>query len=209
MSLAEFLEKQQKPTLFDWADMSNADFGKVRSGLTDAIKHFEPNYRELHKDVIDNLTRYLMRSDDFTGDLNKGLMLMGQTGTGKTLMLSAFALMMKYVHRKNLKIKTGFEIEQLMRSTSQQPVEFGYSCFGIDDLGEEHDSVKVYGTEISVGIELLTIRHKEFMQKGSLTFCTTNCNREDLKAKYGPRIDSRIDEMFNVIPVTGKDNRKK
>jgi DNA replication protein DnaC len=208
MSLAEFLNQLPKPTQFEWVDMSTADFSKVREGLTDAIKYYQPKYKETHPKVIDQLTHYLMRSDKFQGDLNKGLILLGTTGTGKTLMLSAFALMMKYIHRKVLKIRSGIELEQIMRENADTMTSFKYTCFGIDDLGEEHDSVKVYGTEIHTGIELLTLRHKEFMNKGSLTFCTTNLDRTRLAEKYGARIDSRIDEMFNIIPVVGKDHRR-
>lgn len=208
MSLADFLKEQPKPVQFEWADMSNAKFEPVRSGLIDAIKHYQPNYSESHPKVIDQLTLYLMRSDKFEGDLNKGLVIYGPTGTGKTLTLQGFSLMMKYIHRKSLKIRSGIEIEKIMRDYTDEMRVFGYSCFGVDDLGEEHNSVKVYGTEINVGIEVLTMRHKAFIEKGYLTFCTTNLNRESLAEKYGPRIDSRLSEMFNFIVMKGKDHRR-
>jgi DNA replication protein DnaC len=80
--------------------------------------------------------------------------------------------------------------------------------FGIDDLGEEHSSIKRYGTEINVGIDTLTQRHQLYTNKGYLTFATSNLNAEMMAKKYGKRIESRMHEMFNIIGVTGNDLRK-
>jgi|14BtaG_2_1085337.scaffolds.fasta_scaffold06308_2 hypothetical protein len=212
MSLSEYLTKQWKPKSIEWANMSNADFDSVKKGFEDCVKHLEPNYKESHPEVVDQLVYFVMRSDKFKQDLNKGFILLGPTGTGKTLLLQAFRLFMRYVHKKGFSVYTGIEIEKIYRgdkvSLEKLSMSAEYCFFGFDDLGEEHSVVKIYGSEVNVGLETLMDRHKEFMNKGYLTFCTTNLDRDALKIKYGPRIDSRIDEMFNIIPVVGKDHRR-
>ena len=106
-------------------------------------------------------------------------------------------------------IYSGNDIEKAFRNETDIESKINQKMFGIDDLGEEHDKVKVYGTDINVGIELLSSRYNLMMKNGSLTFVTTNLTRKMLLNKYGARIDSRIDEMFNVFTMTGKDMRKK
>jgi hypothetical protein len=122
--------------------------------------------------------------------------------------------MMGYTNKFKFNIFTGFEMERLYQLDSNHsdvyPLESALQSkmFGIDDLGEEHSSIKRYGTEINVGIDTLTQRHQLYTNKGYLTFATSNLNAEMMAKKYGKRIESRMHEMFNIIGVTGNDLRK-
>ena len=116
---------------------------------------------------------------------------------------------MGYLHRFRFLIYSGNEIEKAFRNETEIESQLTQKMFGIDDLGEEHNKVKVYGTDINVGVEVLSNRYNLMIKNGSLTFATTNLTRAMLLKKYGARIDSRIDEMFNVFTVTGDDLRKK
>lgn len=173
-----------------------------------------PGYKDTHPEITKQLISYIMRSKQCTLDLNKGLLLIGPTGTGKTRTMQTLSAVIGFLQEFRFKIYSGNDMERAFRlqegNSERVNLESALrqKMFGIDDLGEEHDSVKVYGTNINVGIEALTIRYNEQMSRGSLTFATTNLDRAALKRKYGARIDSRIDEMFNVIFITGKDLRK-
>lgn len=173
-----------------------------------------PGWRDVHPAITEQLLSYVMRSPKFKWNLNKGIMFVGPTGTGKTRYLQTLALAFGIFHRFKFEIFSGIEIERAFRKPENAPermaVEKGLDAkmFGVDDLGEEHDTVRVFGTKINVGEECLTLRYNAQMARGSLSFVTTNLDRNALRSKYGPRIDSRIDEMFNVIYIKGEDLRK-
>ena len=69
--------------------------------------------------------------------------------------------------------------------------------------------MKVMGTDIDVGVEILGSRSLEFISSGSITIGTSNLPITKLGLKYGARIESRAFEMFNIYPLEGTDMRKK
>lgn len=199
--------KSERPTL-DWKVVPE-QVG-VREALVMALRAEEPRYVEQFPKVITHLAYYIKRDSRFEGDLNKGIILSGNTGSGKTLLMSAFQKVMRYVHKFGYKTYTGKQMEHIYRKEGVRLEELekalDYQCFGFDDIGEEHDHVMVYGSKINVGIDVLTHRHLQ-VKKGFLTFGTTNLNKEKFDTKYGDRLKSRRHEMFSWITMTGKDNR--
>ncbi len=177
-------------------------------------KKYPLGWIDKHPEVTDKIVRYCIQSEKFDGDLSKGIILMGSTGVGKTVYLNALSLMMGYSNQFRFKIYTGFEMERVYQldvsHSDVYPLDKALKSkmFGMDDIGEEHASIKRYGTEINVGIDTLTQRHQLCVNKGYVTFATTNLNADMIAKKYGARIESRIHEMFNMIGVTGKDLRK-
>ncbi len=190
----------------------DSKFEGAKHAFIQCCKSVVPTWQET--EITNDLVNYCIQSDKFSGDTSKGLLFMGSTGTGKTVYLKALSLMLGYSNNFKFKIYTGFEMERLYQldpndgDVFQLQSALKSKMFGIDDLGEEHTSIKRYGTEINVGIDTLTQRHQLFTDKGYLTFATTNLNAEMIGKKYGARIESRIYEMFNLIGVKGKDRRK-
>ena len=212
--ISEYLEKVGAKHRYQLKQYEADKFEGAKSAFIQCCKSIVPNWRDLNSELTDNLVHYCMQSSEFKGDTSKGLLFMGSTGTGKTVYLKALALMMGYSNQFKFKIYTGWEMEKvyLGEPTSQDTfsLETGLNAkmFGIDDIGEEHATVKRYGTEINVGVEALTHRHLRYTDKGYLTFATTNLNAEMFSRKYGGRIESRIHEMFNLVIVNGNDLRK-
>lgn len=214
--ISEYLEqiKRNDKGRLTLRKYDDSKFESARASFCECCKSVVRNWKDINPKVTDQIVYYVLRSDKFDGDLEKGLLLMGQTGVGKTVYLKALSLFMGYAQKFRFRIFTGFEMEriyQLDKSHSDvYPLEQALKnkMFGIDDLGEEHSSIKRYGTEINVGIDTLTQRHQMFTNKGCLTFATTNLNADMIGQKYGSRIESRAHEMFNFIGVKGKDLRK-
>ena len=215
MDFQQYLDAIEKPKKSVFSkNYSPEQLSSIHKMWIDGMRKQIPNYQESHQEETLELVKYIMRIGSKMS-LNKGVLLIGATGTGKTRIMNNISMLIGFLHRFRFKIYSGNEMEKCFRQNEGSPgrsileTAIKQKMFGIDDLGEEHNSVKVFGTEINVGVEVLSTRYNEYIKNGSLTFCTTNLNRNDLLNKYGRRIDSRIDEMFNVIYINGTDFRKK
>lgn len=143
-------------------------------------------------------------------DLNKGILLNGPVGCGKTsfmTLLKHFAYIeTNYLIKSTRNISTEFNLEGY--STIHK---YGKSnkiyCF--DDLGIENN-MKHFGNECNTIAEILLHRYDLLMHQGIITHATTNLNANELEKLYGNRVRSRLRSMFNLIafPQTATDKRK-
>jgi DNA replication protein DnaC len=170
-------------------------------------------YKPLHESILKELALYAIRDKSFKGNLNKGILIIGDVGSGKTFVMEAFCKLLCAMHRTPVfetssrdiakKYRKGSEtMFSLEDEISRSPIMF------IDDLADEVDSSKVFGTEIFVGYEVLSTRYDVWINEGFITLATSNLDRKNLLLKYGKRIDSRIEQMFNVVVLDGIDLRK-
>ena len=131
-------------------------------------------------------------------DTNKGLLLSGPVGCGKTSLMKLLPYLAP--HKTNYEIiptrnivfnfnATGFEVLEKYNDTKNY-------CF--DDLGVEPTGCH-YTKECNVMGEILLSRYDLFKTKNVKTHITTNLNAEELEARYGERVRSRLREMMNVI----------
>lgn len=138
-------------------------------------------------------------------DLNKGIILSGPVGCGKT---SIMHLIKPFIPSKyDYKIKStrevsfefakrGYEALNLytQKATNQSRLT-GY-CF--DDLGAEQQ-IKHFGNDCNVMAEVLISRYEQFVENKSVTHITTNLTASELENLYGNRLRSRMRSMFNLI----------
>ncbi len=209
MKLSEYLSKVESKTL---VSLETLDVDYVKKVWIQINKSQLDNWKATNKEVNRQMVNYLSRSENFKGDLGKGIMIIGENGTGKTRMLKALSLSMGYLHNFKFKIYSGLEIEDAYKNGGDVlallEAAMNQKMFGFDDLGEEHDLIKVYGTDINVGVEVISRLYNRKIDVGCIPFATTNLTLDMLSKKYGARIESRIHEMFNVIYLIGKDLRK-
>lgn len=166
----------------------------------------------------------------FSGDaeskfpLNKGLLLYGPTGTGK----SFFFKVMSFV---NNGCKTGNEfvslpVEKLNSGFAQSGYEY-FSISGIDfdplnryrlslnsfhflldDFGLLESVVNFYGSNVDLVLSFIQRRYSCFVDNSILTHLTTNIKPEMFRERYGDAVASRINQMFTYVPLLGSDYRK-
>ncbi len=155
---------------------------------------------------VENKTSTVVNDYSFS----KGVMLLGNVGCGKTTMFNTV-----------LDVLRGFQMGFLIHSCLD--VEEGFAKSGyeslenygkpytkaFDDLGFD-DVVKFYGNEERIMIRVIEKRHRLFIDSNVITHFTTNLGGEEIKARYGDRIHSRLKEMCNIITFgkNAKDRRK-
>lgn len=138
-------------------------------------------------------------------DLQKGILLSGPVGCGKTTLTSLMKFVAKDPNKFIMKscrdisfefIEDGFSvIHKYSRGALYQYLPRNY-CF--DDLGVE-SSLKYYGNECNVMAEILLTRYDLFIAQNLITHVTTNLSASEIEESYGNRIRSRMREMFNLI----------
>lgn len=80
--------------------------------------------------------------------------------------------------------------------------------FVFDDLGAENIPVLHFGNSMNVMESILMDRYELFTDLGIRTHLTTNIvEGEMIEEIYGPRVRSRMREMFNIIDLEGQDRR--
>ena len=60
-----------------------------------------------------------------------------------------------------------------------------------------------------IHIDYLIILCLQFISKGTITHITSNLTLSGIKKRYGPRVEDRFIEMFNIIELGGDSRRHK
>lgn len=142
-------------------------------------------------------------------DLNKGILLSGPVGCGKTSLMKLIRYITPHypayqmIPTRNVTFAfnhIGYKIIEDYGNTQ-------FFCF--DDLGVEPIG-RHYGKDCNVIGEVLLSRHDLFIEHKRKTHCTTNLNAQELEERYGNRVRSRMRELFNLIGFdkSSKDKRK-
>lgn len=148
-----------------------------------------------------------------SGKHKTGLLIYGAAcGTGKTTLANAMCNLVNYlfdsVYSQDRKTVYRTSAINLVKMYSNNPEQYkrmvSQELLFVDDLGTEPVNIKIYGNEFSPVTELLYNRYD--WQRW--TIVTSNLSDEQLKERYGTRIDDRLREMFDRILFQGNSYRK-
>ena len=159
--------------------------------------------------VIEQLYYFATCDPSFAGDLNRGILLQGKYGCGKTVLLETYALLHNHIVRKfslNYPLLSFIKAVELQEQIRKQSVNmFVRKPLIIDEFGRESKTVQDYGNITRPLSELLSLRS----DAGTLTHGTTNFILNTLSSDefYGGMIGDRLKTMFNFITLHGESRR--
>lgn len=184
---------------------------------------YGPNYTitDMDRPIVTQLLSYFLRDEAVATsqniDLNKGILLMGPIGCGKTSLMNIMRGLSQPCYKPVMK-----SCREISHEFSEQGYEiigkysrhafFAYTniplvhCF--DDLGMESPIV-YWGNNINVLGEILACRYDLFISHKMISHATTNLNSDDLEENYGNRLRSRMREMFNLIIFDSQSSDKR
>jgi len=153
--------------------------------------------------------------------LQKGLMMYGPIGCGKTTILELFhrnsfqsyviAPCRDVVNEYNTGGPEALERYKHPLKTARKDLYFGQSELALvfDDLGTEPEGAH-FGKKINVMEDVLMSRYQNYELRGPMTHLTLNIIPDEIEERYGARLRSRMREMFNIIPFPedAPDRRK-
>jgi DNA replication protein DnaC len=201
--------------------MSQYDYQEVILWLEKrGVELYGNNFKILETDhpIIHKLLAYFLHDEitcfQLNIDLNKGILLSGPVGIGKTSLMNLMKTLTATDHKFYIKpcrdisyefIQDGYEVIQKYSKGKLYP-DPKTICF--DDLGTENN-IKYFGNECNVMAEILLSRYDLFIARKIITHITTNLSATEIESAYGNRVRSRLRSMVNLISFdkTTKDKR--
>ena len=222
MNASDFLESlKPKPYL----EFKEYNFTQRFSSMEKIAGVVCPGFEltEHNRNLYENGVRYMAGDPESKFPLNKGLLLFGPPGTGKSLFFKIMNLL-----NSGTKGQNGFTtiaINQMIDGIaknglnyfSQAGITFPNHVYGfdsskkhlfLDDLCLSSDSVNYFGNTIDLVFNFIQRRYIAYTDNSILTHITTNLKPNLFKEHYGEAVFSRMNQMFHPLPLMGKDFRK-
>ena len=159
--------------------------------------------------VIKKLITYAIRDEEAAVqmqiNINKGLILSGPVGCGKTSLMFLLNYFFQSGHVYKMKpcrdiafefASKGYDALKPFTKIGDKQTRINTFCF--DDLGTEKQ-IKHFGNECNVMAEILLTRYDHYLYNKTMTHITTNLSASELETLYGDRVRSRMRQMFNLV----------
>lgn len=174
---------------------------------------------ETDNEIIYKLIAYFLKDEQachqFNIDLEKGILLTGPIGCGKTSLMNLMKYLTATEHKFYVKpcrdisfefIQDGYQI--IHKYSIGKLYQSEPRTYFFDDLGTENN-LKYFGNECNVMAEIILSRYDLFISKKLKTHITTNLSASEIETHYGNRVRSRLREMVNLIAFekTAQDKR--
>lgn len=145
---------------------------------------------------------YLTGNTACEWNIHAGIILAGNKGCGKTLMLSALLGVANKLCIRQTKIYHVTDLCNEIKSSGFD--KFRKEPLMIDEFGRENAEQKDFGNIIKPMTDLICARYNV----GSRTFMTTNFPYAILESKYEQFVIDRLREMCTFVALKGDSRRK-
>lgn len=187
-----------------------------------------------NNEVIETLMYYFSHHSKFLEskniisgkpNFNKGILLMGNVGSGKTLLMEIFKRCVSQVtapfmdgqksfstiYAKDLPYLVESEGLAAMKKYTEKYIKLNgatvNNIINIEDIGAEKKEKHMnYGSQYDLIDHLIDVRNRLCVYNNIATHCTTNLDAKALLALYDERFVSRLYDTFNIILVGSTTN---
>lgn len=201
-------EKTTQENISNW----KLDAAEVYSDLLDEISEVLNKrgsnliLNERNKRVIGQIALWYSCDPRFKGSLEKGLMIRGNVGTGKSVIVEALCNLI--LERENIKpyfIHVSELQDLYIRNDFEEIDKVKNRRYAIiDDVGVEAVEAKSYGNVKEPFNDVFDYRYRN----DKLTIITTNLTPSEIEETYGTRIIDRFRECMNDLILDGESFRK-
>ena len=153
--------------------------------------------------------------------IHKNILLIGEPGTGKTMIMQIFADYLRITENENRfqnismtqlmnYYKINGHIDRYTFNELADPKAYEGSPFNVclNDLGLMTEAQKSFGTTLTqVTDEFLFARYEIYQQYNKRYHITSNLTVKDLKGRFEDRLIDRF-KSFNIIELRGESRRK-
>lgn len=158
----EKMRRRRLPLPLTYVDFQSlfCEFGTICLHSRNQAKEFIIDKN--NEPMIEQLYCYITNDSTFAGDLDKGIMLQGKYGCGKTILLETYSLLHNHVVRKFSLNQPLFKfiksVELQEQIVKQSASVFAQRPLIIDEFGRESKTVQDYGNVSRPISELLSLR---------------------------------------------------
>lgn len=179
-----------------------------------------PGYvvRDDQRMILNDIVHWALK--DYHGNLDpdRGLLLWGDIGTGKSTLLRVVRQFCNEVHPPRDGMRYWFRMTNVIdicAEFSDESRDGGYYALqtyitssrqAFDELGSETIPTGRWGNFENVMQYVLQRRYD--LRDNQFTHATTNLSLQQLSQVYSPRIYDRCKEMFNFVEIRGNTFRK-
>ena len=147
--------------------------------------------------------------------LDKGILIIGEYGSGKTLILE-FLKKVKGTFNIAGRHTNAYEICREYETEQRQKDYAGYQdlvkskCLFIDEVGDEPIVSKSYGNEENVIYRTLKMKFDliEGQKEKDKVFITSNLSLPEFRERYGERLFDRVKGMMNILILGAGEKHK-
>lgn len=163
-----------------------------------------PEFDEHNKWLVKKMFKYAI------SDSKKGVLLLGDIGTGKSTLIRALnefykrtnQISKRFIETSAIKItskytEVGDDVFELLGNA------YNYNYY-IDDLGLESDA-SYFGNKLDVLKNAILIRYD--IREKAKTFITTNLSINEIEQRYGKQVIDRLKEMCFFVKLEGTSRR--
>lgn len=198
-------------------------------------KHYFSNFAisELDEGLINKMCIYFLSTPEQCTEIgldqNKGLLLYGGTGVGKTTLMQLIPMLQPNMPHIPLVSTSELSEQYSMNGPNAYDLINFSRSFILDDIGSENKSTH-YGNTTDVVSDVIkkadTLRNqiqyisinghgkeskrlRKAIPKNVKIHATTNCDLQQLKERYGDRTTSRMGGLVNAIDFSSKSLDKR
>ena len=181
---------------------ARAMYGKMRQTVEALPSGNWKAVEALHLALIASGTGIKSIAEKAGIDLNKGLLVVGSVGTGKT---TAFELA-KAVGAIKFRTASCIDIAKDASRGGYEAIEtWEKGTVYFDDLGIEPSAIS-YGQRIEPIQDLIFARYQLHQREGKLTHFSSNLSLDELADKYDRRVVDRLKGICNVIQLKNEQS---